>query len=620
MRRKRPDIVLSAAATVILAALLLAATAFFIMRPQAAYGKTQAQKKYRVLCLFKGSEGAKTDSNECLNMLGVPLHYLGERVEYLDIDSGMPADETLKDFDAVISWFGSGEMKNAAGYCRFVKKAADSGLKFIIFENFGAYADAATKAPVEMKLLNEAFGAIGFRYVGNWTADTSCVAIGRIDSKMCEFETKYAGAESLFFTQFNVLDTSESRVYLEIARKDLPGSSSDAVFTTPRGGMVLNSYAYYGSPDFKRKKWRIDPFAFLEAALGIKGEMRMDTTTKNGRRILFSHFDGDGFANISEIDRKSLCAEILRDRIFAAPEFSKVKFSVSFIAGQIDPKYSNNPKFAETAKTIYALSNVEGATHGLSHPYDWEKKELNLKVPGYEFSYQGETLESLKFINSLLPPEKQSRLVFWSGKCNPPAEAMDIVAANGLLNINGGDSKFDSRYDSILFLRPPYRSAGKGHQILTAAPNEVIYTELFTKNFDGFKKVVETFKNTEIPRRIAPMNVYCHFFSGQKKETLAALREALEYALKCGPEPVPTSEYVKIIEDFIGAGVAKTGENIYEINCSGALPAVRFDEPGLTLDAAASRNVTGSAVVNGSLYVSLNGEKTHVVCVRKAAK
>lgn len=576
------------------------------------------QKKHRVLCLYKSSEGSTAISNECLNMLGVPLHYLGQRVEYRDIDSGIPSDDYLKYFDAVISWYGTGEMKNAGDYCRFVKRAVGSGLKFVIFENFGAYTDTAANKPVEMNLLNDAFGAVGFRYVGNWTADTSCVAVEKIDRKMCEFETQYTGPVSLFYTQFCVLDTAESRVYLKIKRNDLPGSSSDAVFSTPKGGMVLNSYAYYSSADFTRKKWRIDPFSFLEDALGLKGEMRLDTTTKNGKRMLFSHVDGDGFANISEIDRKSLCAEVIRDRIFAAPKYSKVKFSVSFIAGQIDPKYSNDTKFCGIAKSIYALGNVEGASHGLSHPYDWEKKELILKVPGYEFSYRGEIVDSLAFINSLLPAGKKTSLLFWSGRCNPPAAAMEVVKQNGILNINGGDSKFDSKYDSLLFLRPPCVNIGKVYQILTAAPNEVIYTEIFTKNFDGYKKVVETFKNTEKPRRLAPIDVYFHFFSGQKNETLSALECALDYALSCDPEPVGASEYVRAVEDFLGARVTKTGEGVYVIANSGALPSVRFDEPGLELDAANSKNVGGSAVVNGSLYVSLDGEKTHTVCVRKA--
>jgi len=577
-------------------------------------------RNYRVICLYKSSEGATGNFNECLNMLGVPLHYLGVRVKYHDIEAGIPDDNEMKNYDAVISWFGNGEMKNAGEYCAFVKKTTDKGVKYIIFENFGAYIDtAAGKKPVEMNVLNAAFGSAGFKYSGNWTADAKCVEIEHKDQAMCEFGVKYGGGDPLFYLQFNVLNTAESQVFMKIKRRDLANSSSDVIFITPRGAMVLNTYAYFSSSDFKSKKWRINPLLFLEKALGLAGEIRLDTTTRNGKRILFSHIDGDGFANISEIDKKTLCAEIIKEKIFKA--FPQIKFSVSFITGQIDPAISKKPEFVDIAKSICGLDNVEAASHGFSHPHDWSKKIVNLQIPGYEFNYDYEIRLSLDFINkNIVPRGKETALMFWSGKCNPGDEAMEVITKNSLLNINGGDSKFDTTYNSTLFLRPPYLNAGSGFQILTPACNEVIYTNLFTSNFGGYKKVIETFQSTERPRRLAPMDIYFHFFSGQKSETLGALLDVINFALKQDPEVIFASDYIKIINDFLTAGIVKTSPGVYEIKTSGYLPSVRFDGAGTELDITKCKNVSGSKTINGSLYVSLDGSNDHIVAVKSGEK
>jgi hypothetical protein len=406
---------------------------------------------------------------------------------------------------------------------------------------------------------------------------------------------------------------------MKIKRRDLANSASDVIFITPRGAMVLNTYAYFSSPDFKSKKWRINPLLFLEKALGTAGEPRLDTTTKNGKRILFSHIDGDGFANISETDRKTLCAEIIRDKIFKA--FPGLKFSVSFITGQIDPAISKKPEFVDIARSICELTNIEAASHGLSHPHDWSKKIVDLKIPDYEFDYDYEIRLSLDFINkNIVPKGKETALMFWSGKCNPGGEAMEVITKNSLLNINGGDSKFDTTYNSTLFLRPPYLNVGNGFQILTPACNEVIYTNLFTSNFGGYKKVIETFQSTEKPRRLAPMDIYFHFFSGQKNETLGALLEVINFAIAQDPEVIFASDYIKIINDFLTAKVTKISPGVYDIKTAGHLPSVRFDGAGTELDIAGCKNVSGSKVINNSLYVSLDNSGDHTVAVKSAVK
>ena len=66
------------------------------------------------------------------------------------------------------------------------------------------------------------------------------------------------------------------------------------------------------------RRWLINPFRFFAQAFGTDGLPKPDTTTMVGRRIFYSHVDGDGWRNQSEVkldDRKASAAEVLYDRI-----------------------------------------------------------------------------------------------------------------------------------------------------------------------------------------------------------------------------------------------------------------------------------------------------------------
>ena len=122
---------------------------------------------------------------------------------------------------------------------------------------------------------------------------------------------------------------------------------------------------------------------------------------------------------------------------------------------------------------------------------------------------------------------------------------------------------------------------------------------------------METFKSTESPRRVSPVNVYYHFYSGERVASLAALRVVYEWARRQPVAPVFTSEYLAMVEGFRTARVARAGAG-YRVWDHGALRTIRFDAGRFdaghgAVDMTRSRGVLGFTRHQGSLYVHLEG-------------
>ena len=64
-----------------------------------------------------------------------------------------------------------------------------------------------------------------------------------------------------------------------------------------------------------RTRWILDPFMFLARALALPPVPMLDVTTENGRRILTSHIDGDGFVSVSEMPQRKLAGEVILEDI-----------------------------------------------------------------------------------------------------------------------------------------------------------------------------------------------------------------------------------------------------------------------------------------------------------------
>jgi hypothetical protein len=150
---------------------------------------------------------------------------------------------------------------------------------------------------------------------------------------------------------------------------------------------------------------------------------------------------------------------------------------------------------------------------------------------------------------------------------------------------------------------------GGDWQVYSSNSNENTYTDLWTDRFFGFTFLVRTIRNTELPLRVKPFNVYYHMYSGEKLAALNAVRRNLEYARTQALAPVTTSRYAAIAEGFFTTRLRQVGPRAWRVTNRGALNTLRFDHASrLGIDLERSAGVVGARHQHGALYVTLDEE------------
>jgi polysaccharide biosynthesis protein PelA len=570
-----------------------------------------------VLALYKSSElyndvdgrRPKTaTTNEIHGWAQMPLNWLGLMVEYHDIDQGLPDERRMARYRGIVTWFQSEEIAEPLAYLRWLGAQMRAGRRVVILGYLGALRDRRTLRTVDLAAVNEALAPSGLTFLGNWTGNQQVIELRRKDPRMMEFERPLP--PGLPYYQQVVCRRADCRPHLVLGRRDLPDSESHMVVTGPWGGFVAAEYARFQFPGEAGAQWWIDPFAFFRDALGVAGWPRPDTTTQCGRRIFYSHIDGDGLRNRSEVRAGASSGQVILEEILSR---YRLPTSVSVVVAEIEPTLLGSREFRELARAIYALPNVEAGSHSYTHPLDWEKRTRSFELTGVPFSVETETAGSIRYMEEhLLPPGKRVRLFQWSGSTRVTEEAIAVLDRLGVPNINGGDTMRDREWPSYTRVAPLMRQVGRHWQTYTSASNENLYTRLWTGPFYGFRHIVETYENTERPRRVTPVNIYYHYYSGERVASLAALHYVHEWVLRQPLARLFTSEYLAIVEGFRTARIARTPEG-WRIFDHGALGTVRFDETRAHVDLDRSAGVLGYLHHQGALYVHLAGPGPAVI-------
>jgi hypothetical protein len=304
-------------------------------------------------------------------------------------------------------------------------------------------------------------------------------------------------------------------------------------------------------------RWVIDPFAFFKAALRLENIPAPDVTTEDGKRLLITHIDGDGFANLAEFPGGRYASEVLLDVL----KRYRIPTTVSVIQGEISaagayPQHA--AKLEPIARKIFALPHVEIASHSFSHPFKWEALEAgehsesySLSIPSYKFDVMAEIDGSVRYIDeTLAPPGKKTKVFLWTGNCNPGAVSLARTYALGLGNMNGGDTVITESARTLTSVSPIGVMKDGFFQVFAPNQNENVYTNNWLGPYYGYERVIETFKLTETPRRLKPINIYYHTYSASKPAALQALHKVYQYALKQDVRPIYASVYIRKAQNF----------------------------------------------------------------------
>ncbi|MCW5773441.1 MAG: hypothetical protein KIT16_17500 [Rhodospirillaceae bacterium] len=649
MRRRRPAawrLLLGAAWTL---ALMVSATG--------AFAESAAPVDRIVIGLYDGKTDLSLRRSRIHRLVEMPLNHLGLVVVAHDVRSGLPAAAAMRGVRGIVTWFTGIAFDRPGDYLDWLDAQTRNGAKLVMIDHPGIDPGALAGSP--HRKFESVLSRLGLRWEDEWVALTYSAAVTLKDSAMVEFERPLP--KPLPPYQRLRLLAGGARVHLALRRGD-DALDSPLVVTGPGGGYVAGGYAVTEPPrDIDTVLWQIDPFRFFRAAFATDDLPKLDTTTMSGRRLYYSHVDGDGWNNVSSAMRylgqglKS--AEVLlKDVLLRTPD---LPVTVAPITGDLEDSWYGDDKARELAREIFALPQVEAASHTHSHPFVWgffrdpdPRKEVRYlpfypprpgrsmaesvwnpkDVPGASapgpkpddeiphgyrtprsyavrpFDLASEVAGSLAALQPLLPPGKRVLLYQWSGDTSPFERILAAVEAAGLRNINGGDSRMDGPYASYAQVAPLALRVGRHLQIYSSASNENTYTDNWRRRFFGFRVLAETMAKTESPIRVKPINIYYHVYSVEREEGLTALWSNIDYARRQEIAPIAASRFVAMVEGFMAARIEALGPLRWRIDHRGAVETVRFDHASLlAVDFARARGVVGQRRFQGSLYVALDG-------------
>ena len=634
---------------------------FALLAPLSAYAAEKLEPRV-IIGLYDSSEkeAGKTHQTRLHRMAELPLNHLGLTLEYHDIQKPLPNLRNRPDVRGVISWFAlENSPERAKAHSEWLQKVVRKyGKKAVVFGVPG-FLPSTHSPRGALKRLNDTYALFGVKYevchsrseTGScgWISRTQEVTFPVFEEEMLGFEWPIK-EQPFAYRRLKTID-NKAQVYASARLGGNPKTDSALVVTNANGGIVDVNYAAYLEYDMDEDKdhrqWVVNPFKFLAKAFDTDAIPKPDTTTLAGRRIYFSHIDGDGWNNVTHIlkyrNRNILSAKVMMDELIKAyPDFP---VSVAPIAADLDPAWTGAKQSREVATELLALPQVEVGVHTFTHPFDWgfyehydpeaEKpylhrfwqgnwmgeeapktpKEFRYPIEGY-YTPRGYAIEQFdvrkevfgaKGVVESFSGDKPATIFMWSGNCRPFKEALKLTKEAGLYNINGGDSRFDQEYPSYGWLSALGHKVDGYRQIYTAASNENIYTNGWQKPFMGFDKVIQTWENTESPIRVKPMNLYYHAYSAERGTGLIAVKRGLDYARSQLLTPVKASDYAAIANAFYEVKFVGLSDDRWQVKNRGELQTVRFDAAlSKAVDFDSSQGVIGQRYHQGSLYVYLD--------------
>lgn len=609
-------------------------------------GAASVPVKRQILALYdKAEEGEPVETR--IHRAGeLPLNHLGYYLHYLDVNTPLPSPEDVaRQYVAVFTWLTT-DPTSSRSYLRWLLAVSRLGVRVIIIDRIGS--DDTFR---DLRLINDILAPIGLRHTGDYVPTTADARISRIDPAAYEFERKLGGVLPPFEAIWRG-DGGQAKpiVEVDLARGGLTRSFVLAA-TGPGGGYVASQYAARYDPYSDRMAWLLNPFEFFKAALGQDVFPIPDVTTVSGRRLYFSHIDGDGWNNIVRLPEQRgknvRAADILFEELIKP--FPDLPVTVALIAADVLSAEGGEDSAADVARRLYSLPQVEVGSHTCTHPFEWqffekydrereksavakvESSSVSKLMTGFadthaEEAYTSETYDlprayyknpfdlgieverAISVTEQLAPPGKRVRTYQWSGNARPFELAVKRTRLRGLRNINGGDTRLDAEYPSVIYVAPIGRQVGQERQIYAVNSNENTYTNNWKGPYFGFRNLEQTVRNTEQPRRLKGFNIYYHTYSAERTASLEAVKAMLTLARSMQIAPITTSRYVEIADSFFSTTIQRVGDGAWEIGERGAMNTVRFDDAdSLDIDYDNSVGVLGGRRHNGSLYIALDG-------------
>mgnify|MGYP005984908243 CR=1 FL=1 len=502
------------------------------------------------------------------------------------------APKNIDEYVGFITWDYSQKIKDPVKYIKYLTKFKNK--KNMIIGDI-PYIDKEGKNHLNEinVILKENFG---FTFENFWTDNMSLVR-QEYDKNLFDFEKKISFITKKDFIEIKTYDDSIKPLFKETYEDKI----SNSVFLANWGLFARANKIFYTSSQTGKNRWLADPFKLVSMVYDTNYPIP-DTTTIEGKRVAYIHLDGDGILS------KSFNGKYTIQNGLDFIKEQNIKTGVSFVTGELDEKnpiYKNpiyshlkdfKPKlFNNYASKILNLKHVEPASHTHSHPFNWRKgmyayaitdndiKKVNYteNVIAYQtknkkVDLQKEVIDSINYIQKLVPSKKVQTL-YWTGDCYPSLRDLKFMDDNNILAMNGGDSRFDSQFNSYSYVTPIGLYNSVASQIYSSNSNENTYTDDWTKDHWRFKNITTTFKNTGYPKRIKPINLYYHFYAFAKKGSFNALKKTYDYLKNNNLAIIYPSVFMKKVKNFYDIKIEKISNTVFDISNLKDLREFRFE-------------------------------------------
>ncbi len=563
-------------------------------------GRVEVMPRH-LLVLQSLSPGNPPETGSAARVLGMPMDYLGYLARYINVNEQLPEDIDSDRYAGIVL-FVDHPVQQPGRLRNWLLGRIAAGVKVAVFQSFGFDLDDATAV------------RLGFTKAPFILPTGSLPRLEHIDP-MLSFERPPQ------LTSEDVLNLHAGPDTKVLGRVSIANQQSDLAGLTPWGGYVLAPFCLTQLSGNDLQYWVVQPLEFLRQALVLPPMPVPDVTSENGRRLWFTHVDGDGFVSRTEFSGNQMFAiDALMERVIKR---YPLPITLSVIEGEISPQ-GHYPELSShmvsMARQAFALPQVELGSHGYTHVLDWVRvlepqaqmdKQLSIPLPGYAFSLKREIAGSIDYIRQeLSPPGKPVRLMQWTGAANPTVESLRLAHQAGVLNINGGYTAITSSIPSWTLVSGVGIDKGDGSeeedtfQVYAAEVNENIYTDDWSHAFYGMQRSLETYALTETPLRLKPVDLYYHYYSGTKLASLAALQRIYQQLLQQDLFPVFTSDYVQRVLDSRHAAIARLGSG-WRIRTGPFLRELRLP-PGLYPQWTDAQGVLGYVAGPGGVYVHLD--------------
>ncbi len=592
-----------------------------------------------VLALYDGSREPAPDRTRIHRYAEMVLNHLGFVLTYRDVRGRLPSASEVAGYAAVLTWF-SGPIEDRGAYLVWAQGAAPAARKLIVLGTVGGafWTDDARA----MDALLTRIGLVHERRAVELTLGTETLD----DAPRL---TRFERDRDPVVPTYEVVRAARSDVepWLRLAIPFHEGAGTAiAVGVSPRGGYAAAGFEIAEDLGHDQVRWLIDPFAFFGRILSPAPWPVPDVTTLSGRRLAFSHVEGDGLNDVVEMGgaKVFLAQRLLTEVVEAHPD---VPVTFALTPGDLDPEIGGNATPRNLVRRIWAAPNVEASVASYTRPYRWsffdaysrekeiavataarpkafrsgkERRQQGDPAPWFigeaadyprnyiarPFSLDEEIEGATAAARTLLPEGKSLTLYQWTGDASPGEAALAATRRAGLLTINGGASRFDADYPSVAHLAPLARPVGAERQIYAGGPDERESTKAWRPITAALRGLDEILVRTDWPRRLKPVNLHYHLASLANPEALSLIRGHVAALRTAEVTPVPASLYAAMAEGFFTTTVTPMNGGGWRVANRGAIETLRLDAPSGRIDLALSRGVLGQRRRGDALYIALD--------------